>query len=402
MVGGAVVRRGAAVAVLVMLVQMAALIRPAWACGCGAMVPGNQTSMAVREETSAVRWDGRTEEILMQLTVTGNAANAAWIMPVPARADVALGDKKVFSRLEEVVAPVDKTRYYFWPRDGDWPFGGDHKKTNGASSAAAPGAAAPPVSVVGSGELGPFQYAQLAAADPAALESWLHANGFTMPAGLADSLKPYVDQGWEYVAVKLAPAGSGGSTGGSTGGGAGRSVPGRVAPTLGGDLDPLKLTFASDKLVYPMRLSQRAKTAQSLRLYVLAPHRVEPVAGIGGGGSLETLYAGKPDTGRVGWDGGQGPAVFLTAMNNELSRPSAITGDYEFRAAPADERYQRVRYHDELLTIGGVPAWIATVLAVLLVFAAVLIALRRRSNRRRWAAYPPRPVAPPRPAMPPL
>ncbi|MGA4545877.1 DUF2330 domain-containing protein [Uniformispora flossi] len=395
-------RRGAVVAVLVMLVQMAALIRPAWACGCGAMVPGNQTSMAVREETSAVRWDGRTEEILMQLTVTGNAANAAWIMPVPARADLALGDKKVFSRLEEVVAPVDKTRYYFWPRDGDWPFGGDHKKTNGASSAAAPGAAAPPVSVVGSGELGPFQYAQLAATDPAALESWLHANGFTMPAGLADSLKPYVDQGWEYVAVKLAPAGSGGSTGGSTGGGAGRSVPGRVAPTLGGDLDPLKLTFASDKLVYPMRLSQRAKTAQSLRLYVLAPHRVEPVAGIGGGGSLETLYAGKPDTGRVGWDGGQGPAVFLTAMNNELSRPSAITGDYEFRAAPADERYQRVRYHDELLTIGGVPAWIATVLAVLLVFAAVLIALRRRSNRRRWAAYPPRPVAPPRPAMPPL
>ncbi|GAA4953140.1 DUF2330 domain-containing protein [Yinghuangia aomiensis] len=394
MVGGAVVRRGAVVAVLVMLVQMAALIRPAWACGCGAMVPGNQTSMAVREETSAVRWDGRTEEILMQLTVTGDAANAAWIMPVPTRADLALGDTKLFSRLDTVVAPVDKTRHYFWPRDGDWPFGGDHKKPNGASSAAAPGAAAPPVSVVGSGELGPFQYAQLAATDPAALESWLHTNGFTMPAGLADSLKPYVDQGWEYVAVKLAPA--------ANPGGAGRSVPGKAVPTLGGDLDPLKLTFASDKLVYPMRLSQRAKTAQLLRLFVFAPHRVEPVAGIGGGGSLETLYAGKPDPEQVRWDGGQGPAVFLTAMRNELSRPAAITGDYEFRAAPADERYQRVRYHDELLTIGGVPAWIATVLAVLLVFAAVLIALRRRSNRRRWAAYPPRPVAPPRPAVPPL
>lgn len=394
MVGGAVVRRGAVLAVLVMLVQMAALIRPAWACGCGAMVPGNQASMAVRQETSAVRWDGRTEEILMQLTVTGDAANAAWIMPVPTRADLALGDTKLFSRLDTVVAPVDKTRHYFWPRDGDWPFDSDDKKTNGASSAAAPGAAAPPVSVVGNGELGPFQYAQLAATDPAALEAWLHTNGFTMPTGLADSLKPYVDQGWEYVAVKLAPAASPG--------GAGRSVPGKAAPTLGGDLDPLKLTFASDKLVYPMRLSQRAKTAQLLRLFVFAPHRVEPVAGIGGGGSLETLYAGKPDPEQVRWDGGQGSAVFLTAMRNELSRPSAITGDYEFRAAPADERYQRVRYHDELLTIGGVPAWLATVLAVLLVVAAVLIALRRRSNRRRLAAYPPRPVAPPRPAMPPL
>lgn len=387
-------RRGAVLAVLVMLVQMAALIRPAWACGCGAMVPGNQASMAVRQETSAVRWDGRTEEILMQLTVTGNAADAAWIMPVPTRADLALGDTKLFSRLDTVVAPVDKTRHYFWPRDGDWPFDSDHKKTSGASSAAAPGAAAPPVSVVGSGELGPFQYAQLAATDPAALEAWLHTNGFTMPVGLADSLKPYVDQGWEYVAVKLAPAASPG--------GSGRSVPGTAVPTLGGDLDPLKLTFASDKLVYPMRLSQRAKTAQLLRLFVFAPHRVEPVAGIGGGGSLETLYAGKPDPEQVRWDGGQGSAVFLTAMRNELSRPSAITGDYEFRAAPADERYQRVRYHDELLTIGGVPAWIATVLAVLLVFAAVLIALRRRSNRRRSAAYPPRPAAPPRPAMPPL
>lgn len=395
MVGGAVVRRGAVLAVLVMLVQMAALIRPAWACGCGAMVPGNQTSMAVRQETSAVRWDGRTEEILMRLTVTGDATDAAWIMPVPTRADLALGDTALFSRLDTVVAPVDKTRHYFWPRDGDWPFGSDGKKANGASSAGAPGAAAPPVSVVGSGELGPFQYAQLAATDPAALEAWLHANGYTMPDGLANSLKPYVDQGWEYVAVKLAPAAGPKS-------GAGRSVPGRAVPTLGGDLDPLKLTFASDKLVYPMRLSQRAKTAQLLRLFVFAPHRVEPVAGIGGGGSLETLYAGKPDPETVRWDGGQGSAVFLTAMRNELNRPSAITGDYEFRAAPADDRYQRVRYHDELLTIGGVPAWIATVLAVLLVFAAVLISLRRRSNRRRAAAYPPRPVVPPRPALPPL
>lgn len=96
--------------------QVVSIVSPAYACGCGAMVHGTGTELAVRQETSAVRWDGRGEQIVMSLTVDGNAPKAAWIMPVPHRATVTLGDRALFSDLERATAPVHKDRDYFWPR----------------------------------------------------------------------------------------------------------------------------------------------------------------------------------------------------------------------------------------------------------------------------------------------
>ncbi|UGQ10228.1 DUF2330 domain-containing protein [Yinghuangia sp. ASG 101] len=376
------------VALAVLVVQVVGVVRPAYACGCGAMVPGDQATVRVGEETSAVLWDGRSEQIVMRLTVSGDAQKAAWIMPVPTRAELALGDAELFDRLDQVTAPVEKTRHYFWPRDGDWPFDDDDGRRDGSASAGAPGAAAPPVNVVASGTLGPFEFAQLAATDPAALEAWLSDNGFTMPAGLADSLRPYVEQGWEYVAVRLTPAAASARTGTTSG-----SRP--TAAALGGELDPLHLTFDSDRLVYPMRLSQRAANAQTLNLFVFAPHRVEAVADIGGGGTTELLYAGRPNAERVGWPGGTpGQADYLTAMTRRLPKPSTITGDFEFRAAPSDKGFQRVDYTDKLLTVAGVPVWLSVVFGPMLVIAVGLVVWARRRRPRR-PSYPPRPAMPP-------
>ncbi|MFI1176494.1 DUF2330 domain-containing protein [Streptomyces melanogenes] len=123
--------------------QLVSIASPAYACGCGAMVHGTGTRLSVRQEVSAVRWDGRDEQIVMSLTVDGNAPKAAWIMPVPHRATVTLGDRALFPDLERAAAPAHKDRDHFWPRDGDWPFTRDHHTVG--DGAAAPSAAAPPV-----------------------------------------------------------------------------------------------------------------------------------------------------------------------------------------------------------------------------------------------------------------
>ncbi|MFB7153955.1 DUF2330 domain-containing protein, partial [Streptomyces virginiae] len=93
--------------------QVGSLISPAYACGCGAMIPDGQTAIGVDRETSVVRWDGRTEQIVMRFTVGGNAQRAAWIMPVPGRATVELGDGDMFDELRELTRPERKTRTYF-------------------------------------------------------------------------------------------------------------------------------------------------------------------------------------------------------------------------------------------------------------------------------------------------
>ncbi|MEU2059055.1 DUF2330 domain-containing protein [Streptomyces sp. NPDC013455] len=343
---------------------------PAYACGCGAMVPDPATRIAVSGEQSVVRWDGRQEQIVMRLTVGGSARHAAWIMPVPHRATVRLGDPALFDQLAEAVAPVHRTRYHFWPRNGDWPF--DDRDTAGES--ALPGAGTGGVGVVGRQRLGSFDVARLTATDPAALADWLREHGFPLPARLKTALQPYVDRHWEYVAVRLAP---------DT-----RGTP------LGGALDPLHLTFAADRPVYPMRLSRLAGTPQSLGLYVLAAHRMETRTTIGGH-RPEVLFAGRVGVRRGALGKLAADTPYLTALTQDFPDPSRISGDHELRRAAADTPVQQVIYDDELRRVAGIPAWALTVggTPAAVVAAAALIALRRS----RRPVTPPPPVSPPAP-----
>lgn len=196
-------RRILALLFALLATQLGALVNPAYACGCGAMIPDGQSRIGVDRETSVVRWDGRTEQIVMRFSVGGDAHRAAWIMPVPGRATVELGDSRMFDELGRLTRPEHRSRGYFWPRERDWPF---DPATGDTAGAPAPGSAAPPVGVVGREQLGDFDVARLTATDPDALRNWLESNGFKLPDRLATEVKPYVDQKWEYVAVRLAPA----------------------------------------------------------------------------------------------------------------------------------------------------------------------------------------------------
>lgn len=364
-----------AVLLILAALQLGSLAAPAYACACGALVPDADQQVAVAREESLLRWDGTREQIVMRLTVSGDADRAAWIMPVPHRATVALADPALFDQLHTLTAPAHRTRYHFWPQDGDWPL-----TTGSGSPPGPPRAAQPPgVGVVGRQRLGPFDVAQLTATDSTALDGWLRSNGFPFPPRLSTALKPYVQQRWEYVAVRLAP---------------------QTADTaLNGALDPLHLAFASDRPVYPMRLSGLAATPQSLGLYILAAHRMEPSAAIGGerprvvfagrlshpSGDLRELAAGTP---------------YLTAIGQEFPQPSRISADHVLRRASSDTPFRQVVYADRLREVAGIPAWLLTVGgALLLAGTAVSLAAVRRS--RRPSGPPPPPTAPPPPAQPP-
>ncbi|MET9962875.1 DUF2330 domain-containing protein [Streptomyces sp. NPDC006326] len=352
-------RRILALLLALLATQIGSLVSPAYACGCGAMIPDGTSRIGVERETSVVRWDGHTEQIVMRFTVRGDAKRAAWIMPVPGRATVERSDAALFTELGELTGPEHRTRTYFWPRNKDWPF----SSTSGDTAAAPPPRAAEAqVGVVGREQLGDFDVARLTATDPAALRNWLEDNGFKLPDGLAAELKPYVDQKWEYVAVRLAPREKGRS--------------------LLGSLDPLLIRFDSDRLVYPMRLSRLAKTPQSLGLYVLADHRMEPASRIGGA-APEVTFAGTvtPYGALTSLTGGK--QTFLTAIDQRFPQPGLIDGDHVLRATAADTPYRRYVYHDELSTVGGVPTWILTVTGALLLALAALGAVLLRARHRR-------------------
>ncbi|MFD4151808.1 DUF2330 domain-containing protein [Streptomyces hydrogenans] len=342
--------------VALLALQLGSLVAPAWACGCGAMITRPSERIGVDREESAVHWDGRNETVVMRFRVHGDARQAAWVMPVPHRADVTLGDPELFDAIEELAAPERRDRSYFWPREDDWPF--DTGYGDGAAAGAAPGGA---VGVVGRERLGPFDVARLTATDPEALGTWLRTNGFELPDRLTPELRPYVERKWEYVAIRLAPE--------------------KRDERLHGELTPLRVTFASPELVYPMRLSRLAATPQTLGLSILAAHRMEPRSAIGGD-RPEVTFSGRLDhpEGPVAALTGGAP-THLTVLEQRFPTPSRISDDHVLRTV-ADTPYRQVVYRDRLLTLGGVPAWLLVVAAgAALAVTAALLTVRARRRR---------------------
>jgi hypothetical protein len=310
----------------------------------------------------------------MSLTVSGDARTAAWIMPVPNRATVKLGDADVFERLDEETAPAYERREYFWPRSHDWPF--DMFESDGTAGAgdAAPRSPGSSVDVVGRERLGPFDVARLTATDSGALGDWLDENGFALPDRLDTALEPYVRQEWEYVAVRLAPEDT------------------AAGLPLTGTLDPLHLAFASDEPVYPMRLSRLATTAQALDLYVLAEHRMEPGSSIGGDEPVVT-FAGRIDgpAGPLG-DLTRGGTDFLTAVEQSFPQPGRISGDHTLRRTAADDTYRKVIYVDEMQTLWGMPEWLVWFgigVAVLAIKAVAVAIVLIRNAKQQLPPVPP-------------
>jgi hypothetical protein len=356
--GGTVRRRVALVLAALVAVQLLVLARPALACGCGAVLTPDHA--AVADETALVRYQGTpgggtagTEDIVMSLRLSTSPSSAAWFLPVPAKPTFALANVDLFNALAEVTAPRIEV------------VGGGHHGDGAANAGAAPS-----VTLLEQRTVGPYQVATLAASDGNALHDWLSQHGYQLPATLAGAVQPYADAGWEYVAVRFDPA-------------AGQQG-------LGTQLPPLRVTFTSSQLVYPMRLSRLATTAQSVRLYVLADHRVRST-GPAGPADSDVLYAGWQDPASA-------PAalaallphrMFLTRFDQPGLAPASVTDDYHFGFAAHDTAYRRTQVVHQ-----GPPDDYTLVAVVLLVLvglvlaaiAALVIALAVRARRpgRVW------------------
>jgi hypothetical protein len=329
---------------------------PAWACGCGAYIP-DQAGATVTDERALIAWDGDTEDILMSFNITGSSDKAAWVMPVPSAAEVSLGDPEAFGELGRVTAPRVEYRDVWWPTF-TWLSEDD---AGSLDTAGAP--RGPAVNVLSRQRIGPFDVTRLAADDPTALAKWLADKGFPRPDGLDENLAAYVADRWEIVAVQLAPAENGAS--------------------LTGELQPLRLSFRSDTVVYPMRLSRSATTPQTVDLYVLADHRMDPTALPVPGQEPSLEFARHVERADVSpaLAAYVGDGAFLTRWNDHIGEPASIDGDYVFEPAATDTTYQHVVYRTR--DRGDLTGLILLAALGFGVVLGVAVLVRRRAGQAR-------------------
>lgn len=358
------VRRSAQAASVALIAGLATVFGPgvASACACGAFI--SDSRLEPTHETAAVTLAGGRETVTVNIAADTDAERAAFLMPVPGRAEFELADTELFAELDELTRP--EIRY----RDVEIDPGSD-------------GAGAPPpgdddrVVVTDRVELGPYDVAQLTGTDSTAVADWLTANDFELAPDLADALTPYLNDDWYVVAVALTPEGS--------------------TSTFADGLPPMRLDFATDTPVYPMRLSATATSTQPLRLYVLADHKMDATSPTPGAGEPELTYADWVAPG----DLGDYPALaervtkrtFVTRYDQKVD-PDDVTDDITFSRAGADETYRavvtRTRYvssSDPISRLdaaaGGNLGWIALGIVGILGVAAVIIVGARRSRLPR-------------------
>lgn len=284
---------------------------PGLAHACGIYIPRDSEASMDRER-GLIIWDGVSEKVLMEVSVTSEATEAAWIFPSPSPATVALGEAAILDELDELTKPQVVVEHR-------WGF-----PMLGAGSAAPPEVAGARVTVLSQQTLGPFEVTTLAATDADALSTWLSDNGYNFPTGLEAVLQPYVEREWFYVAARLSPE--------------------QQDEPLTGQLDPLWITFASTDLVYTMRPAAMAPAAFPLTLYVVADHRVEKATRFG---ASEVAFAGVLDPAALASDSALKPhlpgTLFLTKFRETII-PAQVNDDFTFTFAASDEPYREVIY----------------------------------------------------------
>ncbi|MBO0841087.1 MAG: DUF2330 domain-containing protein, partial [Sciscionella sp.] len=163
--------------------------------------------------------------------------------------------------------------------------------------------------------------------------------------------------------------------------------------TLQGELPPLTVAFDTTSPVYPMKLSALAEHPQSLRLYVLAAHKVSVAGPAPSTGDLTLSFAGRNDDSAYPHipDIGGRPA-FVTRYDGQWSTPSVITDDVHMTPTASDATYRQtvIEYvnddgtdtpHSAQANGSAIAAWSAVGGVGVLLIAALWVLINRRRTR---------------------
>ena len=183
--------------------------------------------------------------------------------------------------------------------------------------------------------VGGYEVATLKAQDATALQAWLKANKLSeMPAGGVPLIEDYAKQGWVFLVAKLARDGGGESA-----------------------AHPLAVKFATQKPVFPMRLTSLAGTTTQVDLYVAGDgaasaegftlRSADHYERIQGSQDLAEHYKaartrlaiGSPDAARYLWDG-----CVVTHLSASLTPAEQMQKDVWLALSPLTAPYRETVY----------------------------------------------------------
>jgi hypothetical protein len=138
---------------------------------------------------------------------SGSPSSFAWVLPIQGTVTVDLSSDVVFAALDQLTSPdIVPPPLPVCPVPANCPecdFAGVGASSGGGSSGG--GSAPVAVTVLAQSVVGPYDTVQVQSTDPNALDTWLSANGYAVPQSVQPIIAAYVSEGFNFLALRLAP-----------------------------------------------------------------------------------------------------------------------------------------------------------------------------------------------------
>jgi hypothetical protein len=217
----------------------------AHACGGYFSVPTQVQSTGVASHRMILSVSQTQSTLYDQVAYSGTPSSFAWVLPTKGMVTVGVSSDALFEEIDALTAvhvqsPV--VSVYCPPCTGS----AAHTATTTSSSSGG-------VTVIAQMVVGPYETAQLSSSNPTALTDWLTAHGYGVPTDVAPIITTYVNEGFDFLAVKLVP---------------GTGVSAMV---------PIRVTTPGASPVLPLRMVAAGAGAKvPITLFVLAEGRYAP------------------------------------------------------------------------------------------------------------------------------
>lgn len=222
----------------ILLVGLVIFVTPMVASADGVIFPPPDYWMYETNQKAVIFHDKNVETMVISITFRGDAKNFSWIVPTPSRPGVEKSTDELFTALERLTQ--SEINYRPMPM-----YGGIPEEAPSAKG----------VEVIETKKVEYYDIAVLEADDPEALTKWLQDNKYQFPSEAKYLLDDYINNKWYFTAVKIDTS---------------VLSQGLERQLREGHAVPLKFTFTSSKIVYPLKISGIAE-------YFKEPPRPEPI-----------------------------------------------------------------------------------------------------------------------------
>lgn len=297
------------------------VLSPRDAQACGGCFSPPQVVTTVTDHRMILSISQQQTTLYDQIRYQGDPSAFAWVLPIHGTVGVGLSADVLFASLDGVTATVVQA-----PPRSCAPPPACNRSSLAPSAGAADDAGGGGVVVNKHEVVGPYDTVQLSSKDPAALDNWLAGNGFNIPDDIKPTIAAYVNEGFDFLAMKL--------------------VPGQGIASM----RPVRVTSTGASPVLPLRMVAAGTGATvGITLWIVAEGKYEP-------SNFPFFYV---NTDELVWDWGSSSSNYTQVraakeaqssntaweVESSLQIPRSevesyvLGGGYRYGQAPADQDY---------------------------------------------------------------